>query len=336
MGKINDWIRKNFAALALATSSVEKDILGQSSQELEGGVGQHQRLSQGTLMDALIQGEITQEVKDLRWRTFKVLEASDKMQSKSVGVDSEGYRTMETTVVTDDMLKAGLRKIKVDDADNYDLELVVKNEVITKGVEASMGVSGLEVYDLDERKASVTGTTMTTFNDEGEAIKEEAQTVTLGKVDNDRFQSDSKGEKPVIVERSIRAKFNIEDYTKKLNIRKINDTERLLEFYLSKYPDEYDRKTNLLISEIKRAIQNPRVSDILDIDKVGFVSYKTIGVKDFREFQYEVKSFDKIVEFNGHYVIKFKCDVTVNGEYLLEKFREEELDEKYKNKEVKK
>ena len=80
---------------------------------------------------------------------------------------------------------------------------------------------------------------------------------------------------------------------------------------------------------------NPRSTNILYINNIGFVSYKTIGVNDFRVFQYKVIEFDKIVEFDGYFVIKFKCEVTTNGEYLLEKYREADLDNKYENKERK-
>ena len=68
---------------------------------------------------------------------------------------------------------------------------------------------------------------------------------------------------------------------------------------------------------------------------VSFTTYKTVGVKDFRRYVYDVQSFDKVIEFDGNYVIKFKCGVTTNGEYLLEKFREEGLELRYKNKERK-
>ena len=80
---------------------------------------------------------------------------------------------------------------------------------------------------------------------------------------------------------------------------------------------------------------NPRSTNILYIDNIGFVSYKTIGVNDFRVFEYKVIEFDKVVEFDGYFVIKFKCEVTTNGEYLLEKYREVDLDNKYEKKERK-
>ena len=74
---------------------------------------------------------------------------------------------------------------------------------------------------------------------------------------------------------------------------------------------------------------------MLDIKTVGFISHKTVGSKDFYYYEYDVQSFDKIIEFDGNYVIKFKCNVTVNGEYLLEKYKEETLETRYKNKERK-
>jgi hypothetical protein len=158
---------------------------------------------------------------------------------------------------------------------------------------------------------------------------------TLGEINNNDYNSFIKSERPVKVTREFKPKFEIEQFTKKLNIRTIDDENKLLEFYISVYPDKYDRKTNLLLSEIKRAIKNPRGTSILDVNKVNFITYKTMGSKDFYEYEYDVLSFDKIVKFDGFYVIKFKCKVILNGRYLLEEYREVELDEKYKNKERK-
>lgn len=321
MEKVKNWFRRQAAALALATASVEKDVLGQSSEELEGTIGHEQRHNQGTLADALDRGEITQEVKELRWRMFKVLEASDKMIVSSLGVDEEGYHTLDIEKPDPVGMQVLLRKVKVDEHDDYPLEMVIDNKVITLGGMDAVN-EGMKIYDLDERKASV-----------GELSG--SSTATLGEITNDAYQSSIKADKPVKIIRDIRPKFEIEKFAKKLNVRKINDKEKLLEFYVSIYPDEYDRRSRLFLSELKRAMNNPRVSDILDILGVGFTTYKSIGVKDFHQFQYQVTEFDKIVEFNGHYVIKFKADVIVNGEYLLEKYRLQELDEKYNKKESK-
>jgi hypothetical protein len=161
-------------------------------------------------------------------------------------------------------------------------------------------------------------------------------------VNNERITSDfltscddidAKQDVPIMIGRSITPKFKIEDYTKKLYIKNIGDDYKLLEFFINKYPDKYDKKTNFLIKDIEKAIKNPRVSDLLDINEIAFISHDTLGVLDFLEFKYDVIGFDKIVDYDGNYVIKFKCKTTVNGDNILEKYSDDELNERYKNKE---
>ena len=54
------------------------------------------------------------------------------------------------------------------------------------------------------------------------------------------------------------------------------------------------------------------------------------------ETQITYPSVDKIIEFNGSYVIKFIGNVKLNGNNILDEHRVVELDEKYNNKEKKK
>ena len=144
---------------------------------------------------------------------------------------------------------------------------------------------------------------------------------------------DTKQERPISIERDFIPKFYIENYVKKLHVRNIDSNTKLIELYISKYPNEFDRKTNLLISEINRFVNNQRNSNIFDIMSINFVTYKSIGCDDFNEFEYKINSFDSITEFDGYYVIKYNCDVIKEREYLLEKYRVDELDMKYDNKE---
>ena len=143
-------------------------------------------------------------------------------------------------------------------------------------------------------------------------------------------------ESPIIVGRDLLPKFKIENYTDKLYIKTIDNETKLLEFHLSKYKDTYDKKTGFLLNDIKKSIKNPRSSDLLDIKQVGFVSFNTVGSKDFLEYQYDNIIFDKIIEYNGYYVIKFKCNVIINGESVTEKYANEELDGRYAKKEKRK
>jgi hypothetical protein len=48
-----------------------------------------------------------------------------------------------------------------------------------------------------------------------------------------------------------------------------------------------------------------------------FVSNKDLGTRDFLAYEYDVDGFDKIVSFDGNYVIKFKATIVVNGSDIL-------------------
>jgi hypothetical protein len=101
------------------------------------------------------------------------------------------------------------------------------------------------------------------------------------------------------------------------------------------YPDEYDRLHKMFITEVKKAITNPRTSSILDIDEIQFITNKDLGITDNKEYLFNEVRFYKIVEFDGHYVIKFKANVKTYGYSIIEQFREHELDMRYENMESK-
>lgn len=316
MSKISTWLSRQIGSLMLATAKVEQNALSQEGQSLGTEASKFQRHSQGTLADDLVNGVITQEVKDLRWRMYKVLEASAKVSAKVVGDLDSGEYEIETYI--SEGTDVILNKVKLDSSDDYKLEMVVDGEAITKGREEALNADAIDT----------TLATESIIDEDGNERK------TLGVISNEDNEHHDI-EYPIKVDREDTPKFYIEKYTKKLNVRVIDETHRLVEFYISKYPSEYNRNTYLLVSELKRAMVNPRSTNILYIDNIGFVTYKTIGVNDFRVFEYKVVEFDKIVEFDGYFVIKFKCEVTTNGEYLLEKYREADLDNKYEKKERK-
>ena len=319
MSLINDWIKKQMRAIAFATASVEKEALNQTSEEIKAGSGHHQRVNHGSLMDNLQKGEITLEVEELRWRLYKVLKASKGRTAKLLGYDADDMPIVDYGIPNS--VKKLLKKVPIDSYDDYPLEMVINNNSITMGWLDSLDNSATSEFEIADMTKEVT-------DDKISAI--------IGNVKNDDYHSYIKSEKPIKINRDLRPKFEIEKYATKLNVRSINDREKLLEFYISQYPDQYNKKTRLLISEIKRAIKNHKFSDMLEIKNVNFITYNVLGANDFQEYNYRILGFDKIVEYDGNYIIKFKSEVTINGEYLLEKYRMTELDERYSNKEAKK
>lgn len=321
---MKNWIKRQAAYLALAMAGVEKNALGQKGESLDDNINQERRHSQGTLADSLVHGEVTQEVMDLRWRTYKILNAVENYKAEIVDyvktIDENGEEIiLPVTEVTKVDKKRGLRKVRVDKFDNYPLEMVVDNTEITlDGTEAMKNISGNDDIVINT-------------NDKGEVVS-----ATHGELKSEEFFAANKGETPIKILRSSLPKFELERFTAKMCVRTINEKERLLEFYVSMYPDEFNRTSRLVISEVKKAIENPRQANFLEFDGVEFITYKTIGVDDFLHYKYKVQKFDKIVEYNGHYVIKFIADVEINAYNIFEQYKQDDLEKRYENKEKKK
>jgi hypothetical protein len=309
------WIKRKIRNLLVSLTVFDKKMLSQTTSGSNIGIVYDKNAE--SLLHGLKNGVINKEVETLRWRMYKVLDESKNIKTKVISYDEDGYPITESVAFNPSV---GLSKIKLDNFDDYKLELVVNNDEITLG----SFLEGIDVVD------------------EADIVKDVDldgnPTATIGTVkteDVDRVETANKTERVITCVRDFRPKFQIENFAKKMNVRTISETEKLLEFYVSKYSDEDNRKSSLFLSEIKKAINNPRATDFLDILSVTFVSYNTTGVRDMLDFEYKITKFDKLVEFDGYYVIKFKSEVIKNGESLIDKYREVELDKKYENKEKK-
>lgn len=317
MKKPTDWLKKKLGTATLALSNVEKSALNQTNELMSSDINQSQRHTQGQVADSLINGEVTQEVMDLRWRTYKVLRETEGFTAEIVGYETDGTPIVKT--VKKDTNKSIL-KIKVDENDPYPLEMVLDNtEIALDGAEPMQS----EYLKLEDKPTL-------NYDDDGEVIS-----ATHGGLSAAEYHATNKTKKPITIEREFIPRFNLEKYTKKLNIRKIDEENRLLEFYVSVYPDPYDRSSRLFLSEIKKVILNPDLSNTFEMKSIDFISYKTLGTNDFLEYKYSDVTYDKIVEFNGFYIIKFKCKIIVNGRDIFEEHRQEVLDKKYENKDKK-
>jgi len=311
---IKKWFNQKLGILSLALSNVEKNALTQTGEGLSADVNQTMRLSQGKLSDSLVNGEITQEVMNLKWRTYKILRATEGLTAEIVGYDADG---MPITKVKKRNTKKGLKKVILDEIDNFPLEMVVDNSEISTSSNDAMSNVYISVLDQVSMNLDADGSIIS---------------ATHGTINGTEYFASNKSEKPIKIERDFVSNFKIEDYTLKLNVRKINKKQRLLEFCVSIYPDEYKRTSRLFLSALKKAIENPTQANMLDIKDVSFVSYKTMGVSDYLEYEYKITSFDKIIEFNGNYIIKFIADVSIDGRDILEEHRVEALDKKYADK----
>ena len=309
-----NWIKNKIAGVLISVANVEKNSFSQEKNLLSDDISKHSEKETGTLMNSLKNNIVTQEVMDLRWRTYKVLQESDGLKTEIVGYEPDGTPITKTTKKDN---KKGLKKIMLDRYDSYPLEMVVNNDEIANSGSDVMDNTTLKIFDE----------AIINYDEDGNSVS-----ATHGEIQGESYYATNKTVKPINISSETTRKFFIENYTKKLNIRKISETERLLEFYVSVYPDLDNRTSRVFINDIKKAIIDPDKATMLEIDYVDFITYKTIGANDFLEFKYKITSFDKIIEFNGNYVIKFKADVVVDGLDIMAVHMQEELEKKYKNK----
>lgn len=308
-----NWLIKKAGTITMALSHVEKNALTQTGEMMSSDIKQAQRFSQGQVADSLINGEITQEVMDLRWRTYKIIREAEGL-SADIIFNKDGTQSVNLKKTNK---SRALTKVKVDTFDTYSLEMVLDNSEICIDSSEAMDNSNLNILDKP----------MINYDDNGEI-----ESATHASIGAEEYQASVKTIRPINIERDERPNFKIETYTKKLYVRKINERKRLLEFYVSIYPDVYNRTSRLFLSDVKKIIKNPRSSSMIDIKSVDFLTHKTLGANDFLKYKYDITSFDKIIEFDGHYVIKFKADIIIDGEDIFLKHKQDELELKYQNK----
>jgi hypothetical protein len=274
-----------------------ENSLKTNSDDIRVGEGKFQSHKQGMLSDSLINGEMTEEVKELRWRIYKILKHANKLTTNIKGYESDGTPIVETTKKKPSSNR--LKKYKCDDSDDeFKLIMVVPNDFNELNT-----VEALDKMESDE-------------------------------IDRASYLTKFKTKGSILINRSHTPAFNIENYTDKLLIREISDKSVLLEFYVSKYPTE-DKRSRLAISEFKKILNGKHRSPVLDFDNVFFITDKAIGSESNLEYYFNVNKFHRIVEYAGNYVIKFVAEKVVFGDDILEKYRMSDLDEKYEKKERK-
>lgn len=311
MSKLKKWVNQKTAIISIALSNVEKNALSQTNEGLGTDVNQSTSINQGKISDSLINGEITQEVMDLRWRMYKVMEATDNVKANLKGYTKDGEPIYEMSKKS-----LNIKKPNLDPFDSYSIEMIVDNEDVVKSVSEG----------IDTRVEETNSYIISSLDD----------IISRGSISGHDYFTQEKNDKPIKLTRIVTPNFYLEQYTKTLKIRKIDKTKRLLEFYVSCYPDEYNRTSRLVISTIKKEIENKSIyNSFLDINTTSFVSYKTQGVNDNYLFEYDNMVYDKIVTHNGYFIVKFIADLKTDGEYIMEKHRQSILDEKYVNKEKK-
>ena len=140
----------------------------------------------------------------------------------------------------------------------------------------------------------------------------------------------------LIREKGFLPRYRLEEYTKRIVVREYEkDVKAVLDFYVTKYPNDKDLKSKGFVREIEHVMNDGLRSDVLQIKNVSFVTCHAFNQYDMILFEFNNLQYRYVKEFDGHYVISFLSDIVKNGEDLTDKFKNQAMEEKYNKKERK-
>lgn len=277
-------------SLAAATKNVETQTLSQVNVDsVEGGINVVQDVNQGVheLAKALLRGELTEEVKQLRYRNYKV----DREAKK--------YKYFSPTLALKKKEGKDNKFISFDKSDGLEVITIQYNYAISEDV-------------LDAIKQIENG--------------------GRGKKTKYKFE----------FKRDFIPRFRMEEFAKKVVVKRLDETHAILDFYFSKYPERFFRRSDdksfrskVFIHEIESIRDKGVKSDMLDVEELRFVTNHAYKQDDLMEFVFKNIMFREVAEFDGDYILRFKASIEHDGIDLTAAFYNKEMAEKYENKEKK-
>lgn len=227
---------------------------------------------------ALLKGEVTQQVEELRYRTYKV----DK--------ESKGFEYYAPTLALKKD-KQDTKFMKYDNSDGLELITIQPNDILVETV--------------------------------GETLE---QVGGRGKRTQHRIK----------IKRNFVPRYKIEEYITRLDVKKLDESHVILDIYVSKYPNDKDFKSKGFVREIEKIRDEKIKSDILDYEEISFITHHAYKLNDMIKFVFKNIWFREVIEFDGHYILKFKASLKQDTLDLTKKYFSKTMEEKYKNKEKKK
>ncbi len=298
-----NWLKRTYnkicsywTGLFWGLKSTNDEIFTQTGISTPVGITINQQVNENRVSKDLLKGEITQQVEELRYRTYKVDREAKQFE----------YFSPLKAIKFD---KQDSKFVKYENDDKLPLITIQPNHSIIANV-----YDGIK--DVDFMKADL--------------IDEQANvSINVGKFDVD--------EKYIInIDRDFMPRFKIERYTTRLVIRKLDDKDNvMLDFYVSKYPQEKDMKSIYFVKEVEKLANGDKQSDITNMNMVSFVTSHAYGLNDMLQFKFNHIYYKTTIKFDGHYVIRFRAHMFINGKDLTDEYYSKSMDEKYRTKEKK-
>ena len=294
--KLRDRINAYWTGFFYGLKDANDTVFTQAGIDNSVGTEIQQQVTENRVSKDLLKGEVTQQVEELRYRTYKVDRESKQFEyfspTKAIRFDKQDSKF-----------------VKYDNSDNLELITIQPNHANTANI-----YDGTK--DVDFLNAKL-------VDGQGNV------SINLGHFDVENKYN-------IEIERDFMPRFKLETYTTRLVVKKLDDEDNMiLDFYVSKYPQEKDMKSIYFIKEVEKLMSGYKQSDITSMIRVSFVTSHAYGLNDMIEFRFDHIYYKGILEYDGHYILKFKAHAYVNGKDQTDEFYSKSMDEKYRNNEKK-
>ena len=266
-----------FYGLFYGMKSTEDSVFHQSGLDVGENTSIIKQVEENRVSKALLKGEITQEVEELRYRTYKVDKESKTFE----------YYAPTLAMKRD---KQDTKFLKYDDRDGLELITVQPNDSMVETVSETLEQVGGRGKRTDYR---------------------------------------------IKIKRNFVPRYKIEEYVTRLDVKKLDDTHVILDMYVSIYPNDKDFKSKGFVREIEKIRDEKIKSDVLDYEEISFITNHAYKMDDMVKFVFRNIVFREVVEFDGHYIVRFKASLEQNTIDLTKIYYSKTMDEKYKHKEKK-
>lgn len=117
--------------------------------------------------------------------------------------------------------------------------------------------------------------------------------------------------RPLKVQRGVIPRNKIESHTSTVHVRNIDGNNKLIDFYIPKTSESVS-----ILQEIEQLKRNPKVTDFVNFTKMTFTTQDS----EMLIFEYKMLAFDKVVEYNGNYIVKMFAECISDGRWAAEKY----------------
>ena len=303
--KAKKWARLAGISLLYGMKGADDLISSQVDPKNKSTINQSQ--SRGGVLQEMLEEEQTQRVQEVRDEYYRILRAAENIH---VDVDPSFLKEDWNEEVDGNKLYATVRKKTLSDFVQH-VKVYDDDKLPIKVIQDNFKIDSKSAWSTDGKDI------INSFHD------------TLGTADDFSYLT------LLDVHRDGFSSFSIEKLVKKIVVKKIDDSHSMVELYLPSEPPQFSPIGSTITNKLKSILEKNNLRDpLLDASGFEFITDKPWtdkGCHSGEKFSYKNAVTKGLVVFDGNIIVQYECENVVEYEYVGDKFKTKEVDEKYEN-----